>query len=437
MFVSSFPAAICMCTTLEAAGLTIGLELWMMALCDGGGMNRLLFQAVFLAMGLTAGVRLFHDVTPSLVYGALVAVCCAALGEYAGCMPLTVMLLVVLDCGACLVWSWCLLLPIAAFNAALLQDGKPVMVVARWLWLMPILTMALRCGHADVRPLPATQVALLTTLGFACGLFCVRNAALAEQVKRLQDSKRSQIRRLRSQLAEHEEDRALAVRTATLAERTRIAREIHDNVGHVLTRAIMQSEAAQVVSRIAGQDESARQIAQIHDTLGEAMTMVRKSVHDLKDEGTDFVAQIEAAAHSMDDSGVLIVRLANDIASAPAAVSRCFATTIREALNNTVRHSSASNVTITLHDFPALWQLSVQDDGARHPSETALDTPPETVPAKDYSGIGLADIEERARALGGNALCGPYHDGWRVFVSIPKPLANDGANDADVKKGIR
>ncbi len=169
MFVSSFPAAICMCTTLEAAGLTIGLELWMMALCDGGGMNRLLFQAVFLAMGLTAGVRLFHDVTPSLVYGALVAVCCAALGEYAGCMPLTVMLLVVLDCGACLVWSWCLLLPIAAFNAALLQDGKPVMVVARWLWLMPILTMALRCGHADVRPLPATQVALLTTLGFACG----------------------------------------------------------------------------------------------------------------------------------------------------------------------------------------------------------------------------------------------------------------------------
>jgi uncharacterized Zn finger protein len=37
------------------------------------------------------------------------------------------------------------------------------------------------------------------------------------------------------------------------------------------------------------------------------------------------------------------------------------------------------------------------------------------------AGIGLADIEERARALGGNATCGPYGEGWRVFVSIPKP----------------
>lgn len=34
--------------------------------------------------------------------------------------------------------------------------------------------------------------------------------------------------------------------------------------------------------------------------------------------------------------------------------------------------------------------------------------------------MGLADIESRVRALGGTAVCGPYEDGWRVFVSVPK-----------------
>ena len=43
-----------------------------------------------------------------------------------------------------------------------------------------------------------------------------------------------------------------------------------------------------------------------------------------------------------------------------------------------------------------------------------------TATMRDASGIGLADIEERARALGGTAVCGPYHEGWRVFVSIPQ-----------------
>ena len=226
--------------------------------------------------------------------------------------------------------------------------------------------------------------------------------------------------------------RALAVRTATLAERTRIAREIHDNVGHMLTRAIMQTEAAHVVAQVAGQEQSAQRFCEIHDTVSEAMTLVRKAVHDLKDEGTDFASQIETAAHSMDGAGPLRVRLVNGIDSAPAAVSRCFATAIREALNNTVKHSQARNVSITLRDFPALWQLCVQDDGTvRRSSAEAVAM--QFIRPNDSTGIGISDIEERARALGGSAICGPYHEGWRVFVSIPKPAS--GAEMTQPEKG--
>lgn len=54
---------------------------------------------------------------------------------------------------------------------------------------------------------------------------------------------------------------------------------------------------------------------------------------------------------------------------------------------------------------------------------------------RDASGIGLADIEERARALGGTAVCGPYHEGWRVFMSIPK-TDDDAAASATTKENV-
>ena len=200
------------------------------------------------------------------------------------------------------------------------------------------------------------------------------------------------------------------MRQARLNERTRIAREIHDNVGHVLTRAIMMTQADHVVAATVGDAEHAAQFGQISATLDEAMTLIRASVHDLKDEGTDFHSMVEDAA-SVDEGVPLTVHLADGIEHAPAAVARCFAAVIREALTNAVRHGTASEATVKLIDLPGLWQLIVQDNGGKPISAGAMRS----------AGIGLADIEERARALGGNATCGPYGEGWRVFVSIPKP----------------
>ena len=86
-------------------------------------MKRLLFQAVFLATGMIMGVYASGDVGLDLMCGALVAVCCAAVGEYASGSWLAMALIVMLDCGACLVPAWYLMLPIAAFNAASSSAG--------------------------------------------------------------------------------------------------------------------------------------------------------------------------------------------------------------------------------------------------------------------------------------------------------------------------
>lgn len=71
------------------------------------------------------------------------------------------------------------------------------------------------------------------------------------------------------------------MRLATLNERNRIAREIHDNVGHLLSRSLLQVGALQVVNR----DETVRQgLDTMRDTLSGAMDSIRRSVHDLHDE---------------------------------------------------------------------------------------------------------------------------------------------------------
>ena len=172
----------------------------------------------------------------------------------------------------------------------------------------------------------------------------------------------------------------------------------------------MQAEAGRLVAEAGGAHDAARGFAQIHDTADQAMTMIRRSVHDLEDDGTDFAAQIHAAAHAFDGAADFDVRLRNDIRTAPAPVARCLSAVIREAVSNVAHHSDAAQVSVLLHEFPAFWQLTVQDDGGRTAHAKA------TAPR----GMGLADIEARVRALGGTALCGPFNDGWRVFASIPK-----------------
>lgn len=261
----------------------------------------------------------------------------------------------------------------------------------------------------DARALACMLLMPLTVLTAVAGWLRADGLRSQMRYRALADARRERLRLSHARIADVEAQRTADMRQARLNERTRIAREIHDNVGHVLTRAIMMTQADHVVAATVGDAEHAAQFSQISATLDEAMTLIRASVHDLKDEGTDFHSMVEDAA-SVDEGVPLVVHLADGIKHAPAAVARCFAAVIREALTNAVRHGTASEATVKLIDLPGLWQLIVQDNGGK----------PISAGATRSAGIGLADIEERARALGGNATCGPYGEGWRVFVSIPK-----------------
>lgn len=196
------------------------------------------------------------------------------------------------------------------------------------------------------------------------------------------------------------------VRLATLSERTRIAREIHDSVGHLLTRAVVQTEAQRVVH--AG-EPCERDFAAVADTLREALDEVRASVHDLRDDGCDLSVQLRAAAEAACAGSGVEVSCRAEAADAPPAVTSCLLAVVREALSNTLRHSDARHVSVELAEHPGLWRLRVADDGDA------------AAPAPDGAGMGLASMEERVRALGGSFRAGPgERGGWVVFASVPR-----------------
>lgn len=201
-------------------------------------------------------------------------------------------------------------------------------------------------------------------------------------------------------------------RVAVLEERGRIAREIHDNVGHLLTRSILQVEAFQVVH--AGDDAVRSEFAQVGDTLHEALNTVRASVHNLRDDSIDLSVQVSGIVESCG----LPVSAEVDVEGAPPEVASCLCAVIREALSNTMRHGGATRAWVTLLEHPGIWQLSVRDNGAM-PAGAAVPS--------GGGGMGLPSMEERVRRLGGTFRAGWRADGgFEVFASVPKQATRTG-----------
>lgn len=198
------------------------------------------------------------------------------------------------------------------------------------------------------------------------------------------------------------------VQLATLEERARIAREIHDNVGHLLTRSILQTEAFRVVS--SDDAETAARFDAIANTLHEALDDVRASVHDLHDTSVS----IDASLRRILDNSTLYTKLDIAVESMPSPYAACCCSLVKEALSNTARHSNATEVTISLIEHPALWQLVITDNGTRKPHP------------EPSGGMGLTSMEARVRALDG-IFRAHFEDGrgFVVFASLPKPLEGD------------
>lgn len=192
------------------------------------------------------------------------------------------------------------------------------------------------------------------------------------------------------------------IHLATLKERNRIAREIHDNVGHILTRSIFQIGAVEVIN----QEENLKTpLANLHETLDLAMTSIRSSVHDLRDDSIDFYQEIQKILSTNKTKIDLSYEVGEKI---PIEVIYCFLTILKEAMTNIAKHSDATLVRVLVREYPGLYQFIIYDNGSKKPSLTT-------------KGIGMRSMEERVASLTGNFNVS-YQNGVRIFISISKKV---------------
>ena len=198
--------------------------------------------------------------------------------------------------------------------------------------------------------------------------------------------------------------------TARLKERNRIAREIHDHVGHMLSRAILMTGAM----KAANQEEGIRgQLDQLEDTLNAAMTNVRESVHDLHD---DSVNLREALTGLTQEYTFCEACLTYDMGYVlPKDVKYSFIAIVKEALNNISKHSNAGRVWIVAREHPGLYQLMIEDNGT---GENTFKYP---VMYEDNrtEGMGIRNMRDRVSALGGNIQI-KKEKGFRIYITVPK-----------------
>ncbi|MFE4857492.1 sensor histidine kinase [Streptomyces sp. NPDC056670] len=202
---------------------------------------------------------------------------------------------------------------------------------------------------------------------------------------------------------------ALEERTELLLERNRIAREIHDSIGHALTVAVVQAGAARAAGDPAFTD---RALAAIEETgraaledLERVLLVLRETTLPASQRPT--LLEADRLIESARGSGAEVAsEFSGPLELVPGPVSREGYRILQEALTNVLRHSGPVPVRIRMAVLGNRLEMDV--------------TNPLTGAALGgKGGSGLRGMRERAALLGGEAETGPYEGEWRVRVRLP------------------
>ena len=224
-------------------------------------------------------------------------------------------------------------------------------------------------------------------------------AKISSDYIRLRDTDREEKLSLQEKARTLIENQDAGIKIATLQERTRIAREIHDNVGHLLSRSLLQVGAMLTVKK---EDES---LLLLKESLDAAMQGIRNSVHDLRDDALDLESSVKQL---LSDYSSYRTIFEYDMApEVPTAVTYCFLTITKEALSNIVKHSNGTSIHISMKEYTSLYGLSIGDNGTDS-----------SIPG-DNTGMGLDNMQARVAALKGTIRFSTQN-GFHIFVSIPK-----------------
>ncbi|TQE30433.1 two-component sensor histidine kinase [Streptomyces ipomoeae] len=201
----------------------------------------------------------------------------------------------------------------------------------------------------------------------------------------------------------------LEERTEQLLERNRIARELHDSIGHALTVAVVQAGAARAAGDPAFTD---RALTAIEDTGRAALEDLERVLGVLRETGRPVnsrptLVEADRLLESARTSGATVdAELSGPLESVPGPVSREGYRILQESLTNVLRHAGGVPVQVRVAVADGNLDLEV-----RNPLTAEIPGP--------GRGSGLRGIRERAALLGGRAETGPDRGEWQVRVELP------------------
>jgi two-component system sensor histidine kinase DesK len=207
-------------------------------------------------------------------------------------------------------------------------------------------------------------------------------------------------------------------RVAVVEERGRIARDLHDTLGQALTLIALKSQLA---GRLAASDptRAAREMAEVERVARDSLQAVRETVSGYR---RPTLASELAAARGAFQAAEIEVEI-DAVVEAPLSgpVDEALAWTVREGVTNILRHSGARHAAITVRRDGASVVAEVADDGRRTATVgDAEEDEPGSGPVAMPVGHGLAGLRERLAGLGGYLESGPLSGGgYRVRAVLP------------------
>jgi two-component system sensor histidine kinase DesK len=190
------------------------------------------------------------------------------------------------------------------------------------------------------------------------------------------------------------------------SERERIAKDLHDVVGHSLSSLALKAELARRVFATDPQ-RALREIGDVERIARQGLEEMRAAIHGY--HSGDIYAELERVELLLKAADVVVERRCEQL-EMPPANERVLALIVREAATNILRHSQAKRCRLALFRADGAYRLEISDDGRGGPHQ---------------EGIGMRSIRTRAEALGGTAAWSSA-GGTQLAVSLPASAAERG-----------
>lgn len=194
------------------------------------------------------------------------------------------------------------------------------------------------------------------------------------------------------------------VHIAVLTERNRIARELHDSIGHAISSAILQVEALKI---ILDKSPNIGHLNTLQDTLKNGMDDIRGSIHNLYNKSLDLESRIDELGRDIPGLEIILNnRIGIDI---NYELKFDILSIIKEAITNCAKHSNGDKIVIDLFNQPKFYSISIKDNGTIFNHNINISN----------KGIGLSSMQEIADKYNG-FLNYSFDKGFKIHLTLMK-----------------